>query len=75
MQSCLREICFHAAIGEFQIRAKEISGSANRIPDNLSRWHDSPKYAELFYSSVAKLNVNLTEYFVTENCFHFTNGL
>ena len=37
MQSCLREICFHAATGEFQIRAKEISGSANRIPDNLSR--------------------------------------
>ena len=26
MKSCLREICFHTAIGEFQIRAKEISG-------------------------------------------------
>ena len=29
---------------------------------------------QLFFSSVAKLNVNLTEYFVTENCFRFTNG-
>ena len=26
MQSCLKEICFYAAIGEFQIRAKEIAG-------------------------------------------------
>ena len=33
LQSCLREICFHAAINEFQIRAREISSGDNRIPD------------------------------------------
>lgn len=60
--------------GNFKFALKKfLEVLRNRIPDNLSKWHDIPKYTELFYSSEAKLNVNLTEYFVTENCFRFTN--
>ena len=44
MQSCL--------MFEFQIRAREISGCENRIPDYLSRWYTDPKFEILFYSSV-----------------------
>ena len=73
MQSCLREICFYAAIGEFQIRAKEIAGSSNRIPDYLSRWQEGQKYTELFHSSVANEFGTLTEYFVTEELFRFSH--
>lgn len=74
MQSCLREICFFAAIGEFQIRAKEISGILNRIPDYLTRYHESPKYRDMFFSAVSELNVNLFEYFIKDDCFRFSNG-
>lgn len=36
-QTCLREICFQAAIYGFQLRANSISGTENRIPEYLSR--------------------------------------
>lgn len=62
MQSYLKEICFYAAIEEFQIRAKEISGISNRVPDLLSRYRESPKYREMFFSAVSKLNVHLSEF-------------
>ena len=74
MQSCLREICFFAAIGEFQIRAKEISGISNRIPDYLSRYHESSKYRDMFFSAVSELDVNLFENFIKDDCFRFSNG-
>ena len=38
MQACLREICFHAACWEFEIRGHFIPGVENRLPDLLSRW-------------------------------------
>ena len=38
LQSWLREICFIAAINNFDIKVSHISGSENRIPDLLSRW-------------------------------------
>ena len=74
MQSCLRENCFLAAIGEIQIRAKEISGISNRIQDYLSRYHESPKYRDMFFSAVSKLNENLFEYFIIDDYFRFSNG-
>ena len=37
MQVCLREICFVAAINEFQIRGNSVSGVDNCISDYLSR--------------------------------------
>ncbi|CAG2202644.1 unnamed protein product [Mytilus edulis] len=39
LQSCLREICFVAAINEFELRAVHIAGVDNRLADMLSRWH------------------------------------
>ena len=73
MQACLREIFFFASIWEFQIRGREIAGRENRIPDFLSRWEENPKYSELFYSSVADLNFELSEYLVTEDLFRFSH--
>ena len=73
MQACLREIAFFASIWEFQIRGREIAGRENRIPDFLSRWEENPKYSELFYSSVAHLNFELSEYLVTEDLFRFSH--
>ena len=73
MQSCLREICFIAAIEEFQIKAKAISGISNRLPDYLSRYHESSRYRDLFMSTVSKLNVELTEYTVEMDLFRFSN--
>ena len=74
MQSCLREICFIAAIEEFQIKAnKAISGICNRLPDYLSRYHESSRYRGLFMSTVSKLNVKLTEYTVEMDLFRFSN--
>ena len=49
-QSCLREICFFAAIHLFQIKGVFISGSENRIPDFLSRWNLNQQYQERFYA-------------------------
>ena len=73
MQSCLREICFCAAKGDFQLRAKDISGCDNRVPDFLSRWEENRKYSELFYSSVVDLNLDLSEFHVTDDFFRFTH--
>ena len=39
LQNALREICFLAAVNEFQLKAQFIEGSSNRISDILSRWH------------------------------------
>lgn len=39
IQSCLREICFLAAVTGFKIKADFIPSLENRIPDVLSRWH------------------------------------
>ena len=49
-QSCLREVCFFAAIHQFQIKGVFISGSENRIPDFLSRWNLNQQYQERFYA-------------------------
>ena len=47
--NCLREICYFASLYEFQLRALDLSSSANRLCDILSRWHLDSKYEQLFY--------------------------
>ena len=39
LQECLREICFLAALHEFEIRAQHIAGVDNRVADLCSRLH------------------------------------
>ena len=56
LQYCLWEICFYAALHEFQIKAHFIQGVSNRIPDWLSRWHLKPSYKSMFYESVKMKN-------------------
>ena len=56
LQSCLREICFYAALYEFQIKANFLQGVSNRLPDWLSRWHMKPCYKFNFYESVKMKN-------------------
>ena len=38
MNSCLREICYIAAIYEFEVRAVHVPGVFNKLADVLSRW-------------------------------------
>ena len=71
LQSCLREICFHSAINEFQIRAHEISSCENRIPYYLSRWDLSPKFRSSFFQAVK--GQHLVEYIVDESLFTFSH--
>jgi hypothetical protein len=39
LQSCLREVCYLAAVHEFESRGRHILGRVNTLPDLLSRWH------------------------------------
>lgn len=48
LQQGLREICFIAAINEFEILGKFIPGCDNRKPDLLSRWWKGEKYRQEF---------------------------
>ncbi|CAC5391973.1 unnamed protein product [Mytilus coruscus] len=57
LQCCLRELCYIAAIYEFEIRAVHLAGTENRLPDYLSRWHTSDKFAALFYNAVSELEL------------------
>ena len=57
MQSCLREICFLAALGQCEIRAKHIQGEVNRLPDYLSRWDSQAKFRSLFREATSDKNL------------------
>ena len=46
--SCLREICYTAAVNEFVVRALHTKGTDNRAADILARWHLNNKSQELF---------------------------
>ena len=39
LQECLREICYLAAINEFELRLQHLDRQSNRIADHLSRLH------------------------------------
>lgn len=49
LQSCLREICYFAAINEFQIKASLLTSTENRIADYLSRWTLKSCFSESFF--------------------------
>ena len=73
LQSCLREICYFAAINEFQIKANLLTSSENRLADFLSRWSlNESHYRELFHDLVADMTV--TEHIVHESPFSFTHN-
>lgn len=56
MQSFLREVCFYAAIGEFEVRG-HVAGEQNRIPDHLSRWHLDDKHGRQFFHLTEDIEV------------------
>ena len=70
MQNCLRELCFIAAIHQFEVRAVHLAGSENRITDFLSRWHLANEFKDKFYTSV---DCNLHEYIAEDLIFKFTH--
>ncbi|VDI14398.1 Hypothetical predicted protein [Mytilus galloprovincialis] len=70
LQCCLRELCYIAAIYEFEIRAVHLAGTDNRLPDYLSRWHTSDKFAALFYNAVSG---SLEEFSAEEHLFKFSH--
>ena len=48
LQSCLREICYVSARGEFEVKGVHIEGQKIKIPDLLSRWGSGNKVREEF---------------------------
>lgn len=71
LQNALREICFLAAVDEFQLRGQFISSSSNRLADILSRWDLSSHTAEKFLELTE--NYTLQEFEVAEDLFAFAN--
>ena len=69
LQNCLWELCFIAAIHEFEMLAVHLAGSENRIADFLSRWHLSNEFKNKFYTSG---DCNLHEYIAEDLIFKFT---
>jgi hypothetical protein len=62
-QSILREIRYHCAVNEFQIRCKHVAGKDNQIADCLSRWHLDAKYSSEFFELTK--NYKLHEFVIT----------
>ena len=57
LQSCLREICYIAALNNFDIKSQHISGCDNRIADTLSRWDLYDKFRRDFKQLTSDLEV------------------
>ena len=49
MQRCLRQMCFTAALFDFEVRALHVPGRHNQFADDLSRWHSDPLVRDSFY--------------------------
>jgi hypothetical protein len=45
---CLRDIWYHAALHEFELRAVHLPGKDNRAADLLSRWHLNSAFRDDF---------------------------
>ena len=71
MQDCLREISFHAARFQCQIKANWVEGVSNRHADALSRWHLGPNHPQEFWNLVQGLQVHET--FVYEGLLNFSH--
>lgn len=72
LQECLREICFLAALFEFEIRVQHLDSSSNRIADHLSRWHQSSVHEQSFLELTKEFV--LKEDIVDESLFQFINS-
>ena len=62
LQAFLREICFLAAIFEFEIRAKHLEAVNNRIADHLSRWHFDISHEQSFFSFFLSINTGTIKF-------------
>ena len=71
LQQPLREICFLAAINQFEIQAQFLEGSANRLADVLSRWHLDRSNEHIFMELTE--GFTLQEYFVPVEFLGFVN--
>ena len=67
LQSCLREICYIAALNNFDIKSQHIPGCDNRIADTLSRWDLHDKFRRDFKQLTSDLEV--IEDFVSDDFF------
>jgi hypothetical protein len=70
LQECLREICFIAAVNEFEIKAEHIKTGNNRIADHLSRWHMHASH-EVGFRALTK-DYTLKEWDITPELFQFS---
>ncbi len=66
---CLRELTFLAVMDDFDIRATQISGISNKVPDILSRW-DLDSTCRNEFNKIT-YNVHKVECKVGANLFHF----
>ena len=72
MQACLREVCFLAAVYEFEIRAVHIKGEYNRLPDSLSCWESGYQIRNTFCERTKDLK--MTEVSFSEELFSFIHS-
>ena len=71
LQNALREICFLAAVNEFQLKGQFIQGSSNIFSDILSRWHLHSDSEERFLELTS--DYVLHEHKVESDMFNFIN--
>ena len=72
LQECLREICYLAAINEFELRLQHLDSQSNRIADHLSRFHLGAWHQHMFFELTR--GFELTEEIVDESHFKFANS-
>ena len=76
MQKCLREITYLAAMYSFQVRMEFKPGVQNRTADFLSRWENSPKFKELFFTEVSLTHdiMKLKQVLISDVHFNFSHN-
>ena len=57
LQAAMREVCYLAAVGGFEVRFSHISGESNRVPDWLSRWAYGGRYRAPFRDYIRGKNI------------------
>ena len=72
LNSCLRELCYLAAIHEFEIRAVHVPGVSNRYADILSRLYSNNLAGRTEFLAHAR-HVNLQAVPVPDDMFRFDN--
>lgn len=72
LQACLRELCFLAAVNEFEIKACHISGQDNRLADHLSRWNINQWHENEFRRLAS--DYSLKQWWVDQSCFEFLHA-